>query len=321
MIPVLVTTSQFFGVLDLISREVVRIHEGDGCYTGITWDYDHVYVIALCNDGDWSGQWSKSQKPTLLTFDKDLKLVGRVRLDGKQERGAGRFAVYDPHELLFVDDPDAPKLLVTDTGQDQITDLFTGKLFWRAPNEDRVVERGPQDTYHLNSLWHDGDQLVVIGQGWEGLCPRFDMGIGVEEPWHVKYTDLDPEPGIWAHSYLEFGADRFYIASAREELRVRCQCCGRGWAVDVDGFGRGLAHTGGSIFVGVGARGSRPKRHYKHARVAMINPRYRAIKRWFKLPAAGQVYGVRPVGLTDWGHHGDWGPACPAEATLEAMFQ
>lgn len=298
----LVSTSQWLGIVSLPSQKVEILHEGSGVYTGVTWDKDRVYAVATDNKGDWD--------PAILKRDPDPRLLKRETiLVIEKSKVVGRLIpeTLDTHEILYWNS----LLYVTNTSYDQVVafDPETNERLgaWQAPPDGIPIRRGVADRHHLNSFWADDDEYlwVLANNGdWSSAVYKLRKNKG---PADFSMEGIHRDIGEQCHGLCVKKGVIITLSSRDSTLRV---VGSNPSATKLHaGFPRGMTVNGRSIIIGGSARGSRDRRHFGDAEIIVL--RRGTIQNRFWLKGAGQIYQVRAIDAVDTAHHGSRGPACP----------
>lgn len=290
----LVTTSNYVAIATIDPKggmlALDKIHEGDGVYTGATWNSDHLFIAGK-NGRRWKVE---NERERVYVLDKDLNSASDLQ-----------FWTSDIHQVHWSVQQRA--LLICDTGHDAILcwSPETGIERHTLPTEGLEVYKQPNDYHHLNTIWTDRNGVWWIIVRYSS--PR------QSEVWKLRAMDVEhrwvisPEShNLCVHNNALTTVGSFDHSLDTIKLRKRS------WRSRIElpvGYPRGLAVTDDYIIVGGSARGSRTLRHQGNAQIMLIGRG--KVRRIIQLPSGGQIYTVRALDVIDWAHQGDWGPRAP----------
>jgi len=124
------------------SKELLKIHEGNGVYFGLTANYPQYYVLAR-NNFDGTGGGNPNSMNGIIIFNKDFKTLGSVDLD----------FVKDGHQILYKDS----SLYICNSGLDAISKIHSDG---RLAHITFDVSFG-QDICHYNSISSHNDRWYI----------------------------------------------------------------------------------------------------------------------------------------------------------------
>ena len=264
---VLVATSRRLFRVDLETSRATVVDEGFGLYFGITWDSERVYVAA---------RWypalmptSAIERPRLLVFDSDLRLMERRRFP--LETGG-------LHQIFFHDG----QLFCSCSREDSYAIGCEDRWSLWYPSPD-PRHRG-RDVHHFNSVWIDDDRLFLLGHN-----------NGPSDIWEMTY------PGRRLVRKYRIGHTAHNVWRERGALAV-CNSSG-GTVETVDGsilcttggFPRGAAIGTDCNVIGISSVANRSNRWLTSGKIHVYDKAWQ-LRKEISLGFCGQVNDIRILG-------------------------
>lgn len=273
-------------LIHYLDGKQVVIHEGQGPYFGITWDWDTIYVAAR--------RWDRTgSKEAIYAFDKNLKLVETIELLGGMQL----------HQLYYWNG----WVFITDTMHDRIMAMD------RKRNLETVYRASPtnENYHHMNSIWSDG-LTYWVAQLKKEQVRRFDLWRNTDK-WHHRILDTI-SVGTGTHNVFVKDGALYACRSERSELFIHRLSDGiwRTELLDIipGGYMRGLCRTEDRWFVGASLLKERPDRARGDAAIAVFDWVLPGPKKLgtIELVDVGQVHDFRIMDERDYAHHRMFAP-------------
>jgi len=247
--------------------------EGNGNYTGITWDTQALYVAS-----------SRDFVYGVRIFDPpNMKQAGFISGD-----------LHQSHQALYA----AGKLWITNTGKNRI-ECWDGREWqWYAFNPS------PCDIDHVNGIWYDGTRFWITEFRHRPEKPSVvricDGDMQLQETMTVG-------PSIH-NVYVE--SNRMFNLVSRQFKGILETDLATGETVqhyvagEANNLVRGLARTPDRWLVGLSRwEPERGERHKGDAVIVFLDNAFREVDRWV-VPDAGPVCEVRVISEPDLAHNG-----------------
>jgi len=267
-----------------------------GRFFGLTYDDEYLYAAEDPRDIKFlpkhdrpkccaRGRGCEHEASLIRKYDRSLALVGTLPIVEP---------LFKVHQILLIEGI----LWICNTRRNQIVvvDPKTGQTL-QTLDHFGTTENGREDAayVHVNSLWHDGEQLIYL-VAHNQYSPSFYASFNPEQPQLI--ISRKEEIGRSCHNIAGFGEDLFWCDSAANAIRKNDQV----W-FETDRFLRGLALSDRCLVTAGSSINLQLKKRFSGDGTVYFVP-WHGETSVQTIPDSGDVHDLRIVNQPDQAHGG-----------------
>lgn len=242
----LVTTSKSVLLIDVFSKKIKKLHEGDGLYYGITTDSQNIYIGARKRMVS-SLDPMENESGVIYKFDKNFALIEALQPED--------FPLRDIHQIKFYKD----KLYVTCSFDNMIAVYFNGvwKKWYPAKEKNK-------DVNHFNSIYTQDNFIYLLAHNFGASeILKFDLDLNFIEK--ISLGKQSHNIDIIDSTIMTLSSKESKVLFANnDEIKSK-------------GFIRGFAKTNSHYYIGSSKPTERLQRDFSDSKIFVYNKNWENI--------------------------------------------